>query len=67
MDDALSRVLENWLYEHEPMIWKRLHTAARDLFQKWKSEYPRTAERWQREVDYHEGNLANGPRWMPQD
>jgi hypothetical protein len=66
MDDALSRVLENWLYEHEPMIWERLHAVARDLFQKRKSEYPRTAERWQREVDYHKGKLANGPLWVPE-
>jgi len=67
VDEALRCVLEGGLYEDDRATWQRLHKAARDLFEDWKAEYPRTAHRWQEKMDYHEGKLANGPLWMPQD
>jgi hypothetical protein len=66
VDEALRRVLENWLYAHKQKTWERLHTAARDLFSGWKTEYPQQAERWRAEMAYHEGKLAQGSLWTPQ-
>jgi hypothetical protein len=61
MDQALSRVLEHWLFEAHRETWTRLHSAARDLFHKWTNDYPRTANRWQKEFKHHDGKLAHGP------
>ena len=65
IDEALSHVLENRLYERDRATWERLHTAARDLFREWTETYPRTAARWQKEVEYHKGRLTHGPLWTP--
>ena len=67
IDEAIGHVLENWLHECNRLTWERLHSAARNLFQEWREKYPRTASRWQKEVDYHDGKLANGPLWAPPD
>lgn len=66
IDEALRRVLEHQLYERDPEIWERSHTAARDLFDAWQKEYPRTAVRWEKEMAYHAGRLTHGSLWMPQ-
>jgi hypothetical protein len=61
IDEALRRVLENWLYAHDQTMWRRLHTAARDLFETWKNDYPRTADRWKEAMAYHQEKLTHGP------
>ncbi len=67
IDDALRRILCNWLYEAHLDAWTRLHTAARDLFTEWIKEYPRTAERWREASAYHAEKLAHGPGGSVQD
>jgi hypothetical protein len=65
IDEALSHVLENLLCERDKPKWERLHTAAWELFKEWAIKYPRTADRWQKEADYHNGKLEYGPLWAP--
>jgi hypothetical protein len=65
IDEALSHVLENLLYERDRPKWIRLHTAACNLYKEWVDKYPRTADRWQKEVNYHDGKLMHGPLWTP--
>ena len=65
MDEALSHVLEHWMYEHDRLIWERLHRAARDLFRDWADKYPRLADHWQKEIEYHDERLMHGPFWTP--
>jgi hypothetical protein len=65
MDEALSNVLEHRLYLRDRDCWTRLHLAAQELFTAWQANYPRTADRWKNEAEYHEGKLTNGPYWTP--
>jgi len=61
MDEALCHVLEHRMYEHDRPTWERLHQAACDLFRDWVGKYPRTADRWQKEMAYHDWKLTHGP------
>jgi len=67
IDKALCCVLEHWLYEAHQEVYTCLHTAACDLFNKWTNQYPRTADRWQKEAAYHAGKLAHGPAWSSEE
>lgn len=54
MDEALRRLLENALYFENRDRWRALHQAARLFYQEWVADYPRTADRWRAEAEFHE-------------
>ncbi len=60
MDGALRRALENALHATNQEKWQNLHAAARDLYRSWSGQYPRTADRWRKEMTYHEDCLKAG-------
>jgi hypothetical protein len=53
IDEAVRTALENALREGQPELWARLHEAACKLYTQWVATYPRAADRWKPEADYH--------------
>jgi len=53
VDEAIRPVLEKYLQETKPELWRRLHCAALRLYQDWEDRYPRGRERWREEANHH--------------
>lgn len=52
LDGLTRKLLERYL-QTQPERWERLQRAATELYEGWAQDYPRTQDRWQREVQYH--------------
>jgi hypothetical protein len=61
LDGPTRRLLERYLETARRDQWERLQNAASALYTGWAQDYPRTKERWQREVEYHIHRLQNPP------
>ena len=53
LDELTRKLLERYLETAEHDRWERLQCAASELYKGWAREYPRTRDRWRREVQYH--------------
>ena len=53
VDEAIRPVLEKYLRETKPEIWRRLHCAAHKLYKDWERQYLEEQERWRQEAEYH--------------
>jgi hypothetical protein len=59
IDEAIRPLLEEYLLQIKPDVWKRLHCAAYRLYAKdWMRKYPNEEERWQEEANYHASRLS---------
>jgi len=57
LDELTRKLLERYLQIAQPDRWKRLQQTASKLYGEWAHDYPRTRERWQQEVRYHDQQL----------
>jgi hypothetical protein len=55
--ESTCNLILRYLHLAQPGRWRALQQAALNLYQSWVETYPRNRERWQREVDYHRGQL----------
>jgi len=53
LDELTRKLLERYLETAQPDRWEKLQQAASKLYREWAHDYPRTRDRWQREVQYH--------------
>ena len=54
LDELTRKLLERYLKTaQQRKKWERLQQAASKLYEGWAQNYPRTSDRWQREVKYH--------------
>jgi hypothetical protein len=58
MDSTLRPIVENYLCQAQPDKWAALHETALGLFEEWTKAYPRSAERWRAEAEYHRAKLG---------
>jgi hypothetical protein len=58
MDSTLRPIVENCLHQAQPDRWAALHQTALGLFEDWTKAYPRSAERWRAEAEYHRAKLG---------
>jgi len=57
LDPSIRMVLEHYLKEASPELWRILHNAALCLYNNWAKKYPQTREIWKQEAQYHENKL----------
>ncbi len=53
LDELARKLLERYLETAQRERWERLQRAASELYEGWAQDYPRTKDRWRREVQYH--------------
>jgi hypothetical protein len=58
MDSTLRPIVENYLRQAQPDKWAALHQTALGLYEEWTKAYPRSAERWRAEAEYHRAKLG---------
>lgn len=53
VDEAIRPVLEKYLQETKPQVWRRLHCASYQLYKDWVQQYPEERYRWREEANHH--------------
>ncbi len=56
----LRHLLETFLKQEHPRVWRALHQRALELYEEWARKYPKTASRWKKEAKYHAEKLQEG-------
>jgi hypothetical protein len=58
VDRAIRLLLDKYLQQAKPAVWRRLQYAAYRLYATdWMKQYPDEEDRWQKEADYHAERL----------
>lgn len=69
VDEAIRPVLERYLQETKPEVWRRLHCAAYQLYKDWERWWPDEQWRWREEASHHAKCLSSAgydPEECPQ-
>lgn len=57
LNESLRQLIEEYLQQEKPEVWKALHQKAYELYEEWRNRYKRTREKWKEEAEFHKNKL----------